>query len=136
MLAVEHLARIMEGVSKKILLLHVVRKVPEINGLNGSEALQFQEEREQNAAKQIEPVFRKAFARLQAAGILPGEISTKVIMGATTRAGTILEEARSGGYGTIVVGRRGVSTVEEFDMGRVSNKLVQTGKDRAVWVVG
>jgi len=136
MLAVEHLARIMEGVSKKILLLHVVRKVPEINGLNGSEALQFQEEREQNAAKQIEPVFRKAFARLQAAGILPGEISTKVIIGATTRAGTILEEARSGGYGTIVVGRRGLSTVEEFDMGGVSNKLVQAGKDRAIWLVG
>ncbi len=135
-LAVEHLARIVEGTSRKILLLHVVRKVPEINGLKGSEARQFEEDREQRAANQIEPIFRKAFARLQAAGILPGEISTKVITGATTRAGTILEEAKSGGYGTIVVGRRGLSTVEEFDMGRVSNKLVQTGKDRAVWVVG
>ncbi|MGO9018359.1 MAG: universal stress protein [Syntrophobacteraceae bacterium] len=136
MLAVEHLARIVRGVSKKILLLHVVRKVPEMNGLDGPEALRFQEEREQRAVNEIEPVFRKAFAKLQAAGILPGEISTKVITGATTRAGTILEEARSGGYGTIVVGRRGVSTVEEFDMGRVSNKLVQTAKDRALWVVG
>jgi hypothetical protein len=57
-------------------------------------------------------------------------------MGATTRAGTILEEARSGGYGAIVVGRPGVSTVEEFDMGRVSNKLVQTAEDRALRVVG
>ena len=44
--------------------------------------------------------------------------------------------ALPGGYGTIVVGRRGLSTVEEFDMGRVSNKLVQAAKDRAVWVVG
>ncbi len=61
---------------------------------------------------------------------------TKVITGATTRAGTILEEARAGGYGTIVVGRRGVSTVEEFDMGRVTNKLVHSAKDRALWVVG
>jgi nucleotide-binding universal stress UspA family protein len=136
MLTVEHLARIVRGVSKKILLLHVVRKVPEMNGLNGPEARQFQEEREQRAANEIAPVFRKALVKLQAAGVGPGEISTKVIMGATTRAGTILEEARSGGYGTIVVGRRGVSTVEEFDMGRVTNKLVQTAKDRALWVVG
>ncbi len=136
MLAVEHLARILKGVSKKILLLHVVRKVPEMNGLDGPEDRQFQEEREQRAANEIEPVFGKACEKLQAAGILPGEISTKVITGAITRAGTILEEARSGGYGTIVVGRRGVSTVEEFNMGRVSNKLVQTAKDRALWVVG
>jgi nucleotide-binding universal stress UspA family protein len=135
MLAVEHLARIVEGVSKKILLLHVVRKVSEMNGLNGPGARQFEEERERRARNEIEPIFRKACVKLQAAGILPGEISTKVIMGATTRAGTILEEARSGGYGTIVVGRRGVSTVEEFDMGRVSNKLVQTAKDGALWVV-
>ena len=136
MLAVEHLAGIVRGVSKKILLLHVVRKVPEINGLNSLEARQFEEEREQRASNEIEPIFRKACEKLQAAGILPGEISTKVIMGATSRAGSILEEARSGGYGTIVVGRRGVSTVEEFDMGRVTNKLVQITKNRALWVVG
>lgn len=136
MSAVEHLARIVKGVSKQILLLHVVRKVPEMNGLNGLEARQLEEEREQRAASEIEPVFRKAFVKLQAAGVPPGEISTKVIVGATSRAGTILEEAISGGYGTIVVGRRGISTVEEFDMGRVSNKLVQTSKDRALWVVG
>ena len=136
MLAVENLARIVRGVNKKILLLHVVRKVPEMNGLDGLETRRFQEEREQRAANEIEPVFGKASAKLQAAGILPEEISTKVITGATTRAGTILEEARSGGYGTIVVGRRGVSTVEGFDMGRVSNKLIQTAKDRALWVVG
>ena len=136
MLAVEHLARVVKGVSKKILLLHVVRKVPEMNGLNGPEARQYQMEREQRAANEIEPVFRKSFAILQAAGTRPEDISTKVIMGVTTRAGTILEEARSGGYGTIVVGRRGVSTVEDFDMGRVGNKLVQTAKNRAIWVVG
>lgn len=136
MLAVDHLAKVLKGVSRKILLIHVIRKVPEINGLSDQDARQFEKEREEKAAKEIEPVFQKAFEILQAAGILPGEILTKVIMGATTRAGTILQEARSGGYGTIVVGRRGVSTVEEFDMGRVSNKLVQSAKDRALWVVG
>ena len=136
MLAVEHVAGIIKGLSKKILLLHVVRKVPEIDGLTGPDARQFQKEHEQRAAQEIEPVFQKAATKLQAAGVFPGEVLTKVITGATSRAGTILEEARAGGYGTIVVGRRGVSTVEEFDMGRVTNKLVQSAKDRALWVAG
>jgi hypothetical protein len=46
-----------------------------------------------------------------------------------------MEEATKGGYGTIVVGRRGVSKVYEFLMGRVSNKVIQMAKDQAVWVV-
>ncbi len=107
-----------------------------MNGLGDPEAEQFEKEREQKAARTIEPVFQKAVTILQAAGISPGEISTKVIIGSTTRAGTILEEARTGGYATIMVGRRGVSAVEEFDMGQVTNKLVQIAKDRALCVGG
>jgi nucleotide-binding universal stress UspA family protein len=135
-LAVNHLARIAKGLGKEVLLLHVVRKVPEMNSLSGPETEQFEKDREQKAAGDIEPVFQKAVKILQEAGISSGKILTKVIVGATTRAGTILEEARTGAYGTIVVGRRGLSTVEEFDMGRVTNKLVQIAKDRALWVVG
>jgi nucleotide-binding universal stress UspA family protein len=135
-LAVNHLARIAKGLGKEVLLLHVVRKVPEMNSQSGPETEQFEKDREQKAAGDIEPVFQKAVKILQEAGISSGKILTKVIVGATTRAGTILEEARTGAYGTIVVGRRGLSTVEEFDMGRVSNKLVQIAKDRALWVVG
>jgi len=137
MLAVDHVARIAGGLNKKVLLLHVIRKVTEgLEELNGGLVEQFQKEREDKAGKEIDPVFKIAAQKLQAAGIEAGNISTKVITGATTRAGTILEEAKAGGYGTIVVGRRGVSTVEDFDMGRVSNKLVQAAKDRALWVVG
>jgi hypothetical protein len=35
----------------------------------------------------------------------------------------------------IVVGRRGLSRVEEFFMGRVSDKVLQLAKEMAVWVV-
>jgi len=52
-----------------------------------------------------------------------------------SRAGSIVDEARRGGFGTIVVGRRGLTKVEEFFMGRVSNKVLQLAEDRAVWVV-
>jgi nucleotide-binding universal stress UspA family protein len=137
MLAIDHVARITDGLKKKILLLNVIRKVSvEMEGPEGAGMEEFQKARMEKAAKDIEPIMKKASERLQAGGISAENISTKVITGAITRAGSILDEARSGDYGTIVVGRRGLSTVEEFDMGRVSNKLVQAAKDRALWVVG
>ena len=52
-----------------------------------------------------------------------------------SRAGTIVDEARRGGFGTIVVGRRGLTKVEEFFMGRVSNKVLQMAREMAVWIV-
>ncbi len=48
----------------------------------------------------------------------------------------ILDEMAAGGYGTIVVGRRGISKAEQFLFGSVSNKIVQNAKDSTVWVVG
>ena len=134
MLAVDHVGKMAQGTKKQILLLHVIRKGN--NDIDNAEFQQFQKERMQSAVKEIEPVIENAVGRLVQAGIPSDRISSKVITGATTRAGSILEEAKAGDYGTVVVGRRGVSTVEEFDMGRVSNKLVQAAKDRALWVVG
>jgi nucleotide-binding universal stress UspA family protein len=48
---------------------------------------------------------------------------------------SIVEEARARNFSTIVVGRRGLSRVEEFFIGRVSNKIVHMARDKAVWVV-
>ena len=62
-------------------------------------------------------------------------ITTKIITGAHSRAGAIFEEAKKGNYGTIVVGRRGLSKVREFFMGRVSDKLIHLAKNQAVRVV-
>lgn len=47
----------------------------------------------------------------------------------------ILAEVQSGGFGTVVIGRRGVSKEEEFIFGSVSNKIVHSAKDCTVWVV-
>ena len=47
----------------------------------------------------------------------------------------ILHEQRSGTYGTVVVGRRGVSKREEFLFGSVSNSVMREAKQCAVWVV-
>ena len=39
------------------------------------------------------------------------------------------------GFGTVVIGRRGVSKAEEFLFGSVSTKVMHLAKDCAVWVV-
>lgn len=50
-------------------------------------------------------------------------------------AAEILKVQQEGGYGTVVVGRRGVSKAEEFLFGSVSNKIVHYAAHCTVWVV-
>ena len=63
------------------------------------------------------------------------KISEKIISGVHSRSDAIVKEAEDGGYGTIVVGRRGLSKVEAFFMGRVGHEVVYGGKNFTVWVV-
>jgi nucleotide-binding universal stress UspA family protein len=55
--------------------------------------------------------------------------------GGRTIAETIMATQRQGGFGTIVVGRRGLSKAEEFLFGSVSNSIVHQATDCAVWVI-
>ncbi|TVM19477.1 universal stress protein [Oceanidesulfovibrio indonesiensis] len=47
----------------------------------------------------------------------------------------ILRTVEDGGYGTIVLGRRGLSKAEEFLFGSVSSKIVHHVRGCTVWVV-
>ena len=78
---------------------------------------------------------KKAKEMLMGAGLGETQISSKVIEGSRSAASDILEEARSEGYGTIVVGRRGLSAVKEFFMGSVTSKILQNSAGLAVWIV-
>lgn len=53
----------------------------------------------------------------------------------TSIALEVLRLAEEGGFGTVVVGRRGVSRQEEFLFGSVSSKIIHAAKDLAIWVV-
>ena len=48
----------------------------------------------------------------------------------------ILFEAHNGLYDAVVLGRRGLSKVEDFFLGSVSLKVLQGAKDVPVWLVG
>ena len=67
---------------------------------------------------------------------LPSNAAAGVITGiGFLGAGTIVNMAEEGGWGTIVLGRKGWSSVSDFFMGRVSNKIIHLAKELAVWVV-
>ena len=80
-------------------------------------------------------MFRAYQESLEKAGVLAARISTKYTQQSHTRAGEILREAKDGDYGTIVMGRRGLSKVHEFLMGRVTNKVLSRAEGFAVWIV-
>jgi nucleotide-binding universal stress UspA family protein len=84
---------------------------------------------------EIMVVFDDLREKLVSAGVEPDKISEKIVEGVYSRSGAIVKEAKKGGYSAIVVGRRGLSRVEEFFMGRVSNKVIHGAPDHAVWVI-
>ena len=85
--------------------------------------------------RSILPFFDNAKACLMEHGFEDQRITTNIVTKQRSRARTIMDEADNAQVGTIVTGRRGLSKVMEFFMGRVSNKIVQMGTDNAVWVI-
>lgn len=79
--------------------------------------------------------FEEARAKLLLAGFEENRIATKLIVGVKSRAAAIVDEAKKQKYGTIVMGRRGLSQVQSFFIGRVTNKVIYLGRDRSVWIV-
>ena len=143
MTTLDHLGSLFRGTQPELLLLHVIRGMsvfqPDYEQLavpeEESDWVAKARDEFQKAKKEIEGFFQQGIRSLEQQGVHTGRITTRVVAGAKSRAAAIVEEAKTGGYGTIVIGRRGASRVEEFVMGRVSNKVLQLAKRAAIWVV-
>jgi len=83
----------------------------------------------------IGPWIEEARKVLLQSGFKKDRISTKIIAGVLSRAAAIVKEARQENYDTIVLGRRGLSQVRTFFIGRVTNKVIHMARERTVWVV-
>ena len=81
------------------------------------------------------PVFDRAIQILTEEGVKPENIGRKSISDSIDVAGSIMEEARDGGYDTLVLGRRGLSPARHFLMGSVTSKIVSHGAGIAICVV-
>ncbi|MGD1073632.1 MAG: universal stress protein [Bryobacteraceae bacterium] len=81
------------------------------------------------------PMFRDAIETLTGAGIPREQIETKTIPDSTNEVTSILEEARDGGYLTLVLGRYGLSWVDEHVLGSTTGKIIHLGAGLAICVV-
>lgn len=80
-------------------------------------------------------VLEEAGEILLKAGLSEKQITTKVTEGSRSAADDILKEARDNDYGTIVMGRRGLSAVKEFFMGSVTTSVLNRSTSLAIWIV-
>jgi nucleotide-binding universal stress UspA family protein len=131
--AVDFVADTLGGFDFQITLFHAVRGDRSMP--SSIAGLFLPVESAEDAHKTMDNAFDRAQHRLMEAGFKQDQIVTKVVTGVPSRAGAIVAEARAGNYGTIVIGRRGLTRVQEFFMGRVSTKVIHTIRNRAVWVV-
>lgn len=97
----------------------------------------------------LQDFLARAKARLTELGVAPESITENYITSChspftdstskcslgTSVALEILDTLKAGDFGTVVVGRRGLSKAEEFLFGSVSNKIMHSAKDCTVWVV-
>lgn len=144
MQAVEYVASMLDGSPRvEVTLFHAVRGLDVfLQGVGEAFSVNYdknwiEKARKEldEAAKEIEPMFDEARERLVKAGLDAALIKQRVAKGISSRAGAIVDEAQQGGHDTIVVGRRGLSRIEEFFIGRVSSKVIQLARDKTVWVV-
>lgn len=141
--AVTHAAPFLAAKPRDVLLLHVVRGLdPQAEALarflapeDQKDWLKKVQEEIRRASGYMDEVFERAFMILEEQGVPRDLVKTKVVSGVSSRAAAIVDTAVSEGYGTIVMGRRGLSRVEEFFIGRVSNKVIQLAKNHTVWIV-
>lgn len=86
--------------------------------------------------KQMNEFFAKAEKVLSDAGVTRDRIKTKIKKKSFNVSKDIFEEAQKGGYGTVVLGRKGKTGIKSIVIGSVSLKSLASIEDRAVWIVG
>ncbi len=134
MRSVSSVGAMLNNVESEIMICHVIRSIG-IEKLTLSEVPFPEFDWTETCVKKMEPAIEEAKRKLVSAGLDSANIYGKILTDKPSRAGGIIAEAKAGGFGTIVVGRRGLSAVEEFFIGRVSRKVLHMAKKMAVWVV-
>jgi nucleotide-binding universal stress UspA family protein len=116
-----------------ICLLHIYPEPPPDFYINGGVLEVYQEEKREKAEK----IFAQGERVLLEAGIQHGMIHRVIhLASGKTISQMILDIQFEGGFGTVVVGKRGVSKAEEFLFGSISNALARNSCRFTTWIVG
>ncbi|MBW1767763.1 MAG: universal stress protein [Deltaproteobacteria bacterium] len=143
MKALDYVSDMIKGTDAQIYLVHVMRELhlfPREHEKfctleEKKDLISKTEEDVKGAERRVCDVFEEASHRLKRAGIEPERVDNKIVTRMASRAAAIVEEARESGCDTIVIGRRGLSDLEDLFLGSMSNKILQIAEDLAVWLV-
>ena len=133
MQAVNFVGSILGSSDYKVCLLYVIRGGTE--AAPGYQGIFSPRQYVEGASTDMVSRFDEAKTVLAQSGFQEDKISTKMVVGVQSRAAAIVKEARQENYDTIVLGRRGLSQVRTFFIGRVTNKVIHMARERTVWVV-
>ena len=120
----------------EIMLCHVIRPLS-LQQLKPKDLFVAENEAEWIASneRKIAPVLIEAKNLLMKAGHPEAHISRQILTYQQSRAAAIVKAAVDGGCDTIVMGRRGFTSVDNFSMGRVSRKILSFAYRPALWIV-
>jgi nucleotide-binding universal stress UspA family protein len=120
----------------EVMLCHVVRPL-NIFSLSSRELFIPKHETSwiETNKRKVVPAIIAAQKRLLEAGFPEEKISSQILTNERSRAAAIVKAAGRGRFGTIVLGRRGITSAKEFTIGRVSRKILHLTFQPALWIV-
>ena len=133
MRAVDFVGKLMAGYDDTVTLLYAVREGSKLR--IGPSYKPLPKEDLQSQEQKMQVVFDEAKRRLIDYGFKSDQVTSKVIAGVPSPARAIVQEAEQAEYSPIVIGRRGLTKLQEFFIGSVSNQVIQLGVEQAVWLV-
>ena len=134
--AVEHVGLMLGGTDSEVTLFHTMTSLRHfIPVALLEEADELKNLWKEKSGEEISTYMEKARDILLNGGFNADKIVVKTTEGSRSPANDILNEALRNGYGTVVLGRRGISKVKEFFMGSVTKKVLLHLNELAVWIV-
>jgi nucleotide-binding universal stress UspA family protein len=134
--ALDHLAFMMgDNPDARILFFHVQPKLSDYCPIDFemTDTDQLEDMIVKGDKKCIDQFFAHAHKKLKNAGFDENQIEVKVSDTLLNPGKAIIEEAKNGDYGTIVIGRRGIN--KSFFTGSVSRYVINQMSDNALWIV-
>ncbi|MGB9499407.1 MAG: universal stress protein [Dissulfuribacterales bacterium] len=133
--AVDCACSLMPKAGRKVMLCYVARRIS--SSMDHRKVFSDDQEKAwgERSRQHIKDLMQDATNRLVQAGFDPDLVVCEILEGKISRAVAIAKTAEIEGYGTIVTGRRGLSVIKDFLMGRVTMKVLHKAHEMAVWIV-
>lgn len=119
MKAVKHMSTLIDTRDSKLLLCHARKPSDARDGALEKEKIS---------------LFKELQAFLTSAGFSTEQVSCEILEERSSATVGIINKAKYGNYGTIIVGRRGLSSIKKVFTGRVGEKVFQLADNLIVWV--